>query len=1099
MGFADGDRAQQTLEELGLDVGDEARDGGGRGAAPSGGIPGNTADILVLDALAGAADPDLALTALARLSDRAGEQDAAEMRAALRAEPGFRKRLAAVLGASAALGDHLVRHPRDWLLLRGPDALRRPSASEFRASLLNSVGAKPYDAEPSAAGTNRAAGDELAGGAADPVTALRVAYRRRLLQLAARDLSGASPVEDVAAELADLAAAALEAALAIARGRLPAGSARCRLAVIGMGKIGGRELNYASDVDVIFVAEPPAGHEAERDALATASKLASTMMQVCSQSTPEGSLWQVDANLRPEGRSGPLVRTLASHRAYYERWAKTWEFQALLKARPVAGDLELGRAYVDALSPLVWHAAQRDNFVTDVQAMRRRVLEHVPADQVSRQIKLGPGGLRDIEFAVQLLQLVHGRGDENLRSPATLPALAALSAAGYVGRDDAADLGAAYRFLRRVEHLLQIQHLRRTHLVPAPGDEHALRRLGRALETADAGGAAGEHAKRGPAEQGTAEQAMAEQGTAEQGPGDRGPDQRGPADRISANRGPAQRAPALRNPVQQGPGQRVAADGNPAEYFTARWRQHSLQVRRLHEKLFYRPLLNAVARLPGEVTRLTPSAAAERLEALGYEDPAGALRHIEALTAGVSRRAAIQRALLPVMLGWFADAAEPDAGLLAFRQVSDALGETPWYLRLLRDETAVAERMAFVLASSRYATGLLLRAPEAVAMLGDDAELMPRGRAALQDEALATIRRHSDAEATVAAVRALRRRELLRIAVANLLGLIGVEETGEALTDVAAVTITSALEAAIRMVELEMRSPLPTRMCVVAMGRFGGHELGYASDADVMFVHDPLRGDNGRDEGESAATRSAHAVAEEMRRLLARPAPDPPLGIDPDLRPEGRQGPLVRTLASYEAYYRRWSSPWEAQALLRADPVAGDAALGERFRDLADELRYPRGGIGSAALREIRRIKARMEAERLPRGADPTAHLKLGRGGLSDVEWVVQLLQLRHAHEVPGLRTTETLTALAAAADAGLVAAEDRAVLADAWRMATRIRDAVMLVRGRPSDTLPAGARQLAAVARVLGYPPGDSGRLIDDQRRLARRARTVMERLFYG
>jgi glutamate-ammonia-ligase adenylyltransferase len=1052
MGFDDPARAQLTLDELGFDIGEDQLDPG----APHGSRPGNPrpqaarpgpADAALLESLAAAADPDLALAALARLADRAGEQDAAELRAALRAEPGLRLRLAAVLGASTALGDHLARHPEDWRLVRGPDALRRPSAGELRASLLNAVGAKPYDAEPAVtepAVTGPAVmgpavmGPAVTGpagtGPGDPVTALRVAYRRRLLQLAARDLTGVSPVDEVAAELADLAAAALEAALAIARGQLPAGSAPCRLAVIGMGKCGGRELNYVSDVDVIFVAEP-----ADRDALATATRLASTMMRVCSQSTAEGSLWQVDANLRPEGRSGPLVRTLASHRAYYERWAQTWEFQALLKARPVAGDLELGQAYVETLAPLVWQAAQRENFIADVQAMRRRVLDNVPPGQASRQIKLGPGGLRDIEFAVQLLQLVHGRADESLRSPATLAALAALSDGGYVGREDAADLAAAYRFLRRVEHLLQLQHLRRTHLLPAPGDEPALRRLGRAI---------------------------------------------GAADGVRARGDPAVRDPAVRDPAVR----------DPAERFTAQWRRHALQARRLHEKLFYRPLLNAVARLPGDAVRLTPAAAEERLKALGYDDPAHALRHIEALTAGMSRRAAIQRTLLPVMLGWFADAAEPDAGLLAFRQVSDALGETPWYLRLLRDEAGVAERMATVLASSRYATGLLLRAPEAVTLLGDDAELVPRSRDVLRDEALATVRRHGEAEAAVAAVRALRRRELLRISVAGLLGLLGVEETGEALTSVATATVTAALEAATRKIEIELRSPLPTRIAVLAMGRFGGHELGYASDADVMFVHDPLPGGD-----EAAAARAAHAVVEEMRRLLARPAPDPPLRIDPDLRPEGRQGPLVRTLASYAAYYRRWSAHWEAQALLRAEPVAGDDELGERFRALADELRYPRGGVSPAALREIRRLKARMEAERLPRGADPAIHLKLGPGGLSDVEWVVQLVQLRHAHEVPGLRTTTTLAALSAAAGAGLMDRHDASVLAEAWRMATRIRDAAMLVRGRPGDTLPTGPRQLAAVARILGYPPGDSGRLLDDQRRAARHARTVMERLFYG
>ena len=196
----------------------------------------------------------------------------------------------------------------------------------------------------------------------------------------------------------------------------------------------------------------------------------------------------MDPNLRPEGRSGPLVRTLASHRAYYQRWAQTWEFQALLKARPVAGDAALGDAYAAAMGPLVWQAAQRENFVSDVQAMRRRVIGTLPAAAAGRELKLGPGGLRDIEFAVQLLQLVHGRLDESLREPATLPALAVLAAGGYVGRQDAAELAGAYRFLRRVEHLLQLRHLRRTHTMPE--EPAVLRRIGRALRLSDAGQAA---------------------------------------------------------------------------------------------------------------------------------------------------------------------------------------------------------------------------------------------------------------------------------------------------------------------------------------------------------------------------------------------------------------------------------------------------------------------------------------------------------------------------------------------------------------------------------------------------------------------------------
>ena len=991
MGFTDTARARRLLtEDLRLDF--------------------EGADAVLLADLAGAADPDLALTGLARL------QPGTQLRAALRADAGLRDRLFSVLGASAALGEHLARHPGDWRVLRGSDALRRPSAAELRAGLLTAVGALASDREPVC--------DPARLGGRDPATSLRAAYRRSLLHLAARDLTGRDTMECVTAELAALASAALAAALAIARSGLAPGTAPCRLAVIAMGKCGGRELNYASDVDVIFVAEAAEGAD-EAAALRTATRLASGMIRVCSQSTPEGALFPVDANLRPEGRDGPLVRTLASHRAYYERWAKTWEFQALLKAAPAAGDADLADAYLALLTPLVWQAAQRDGFVADVRAMRRRVIGSLPADRAGRELKLGPGGLRDIEFAVQLLALVHGRTDETLRLPGTLDALGALARGGYVGRGDAADLADAYRFLRAVEHLLQLRRLRRTHTLPE--DQAILRAVGRALRRMQPG---------------------------------TGPDE-------------------------------MLAD--PAAALLHQWRRHASQARRLHEKLFYRPLLDAVARLPGEVARLTPEAATERLEALGYADPAGALRHIQALTAGMSRKAAILRTLLPVLLGWFADAPRPDAGLLAFRQVSEALGGSPWYLRLLRDNTAVAQRMARLLASSRFATGLLLRAPEAVAMLSDDGELIPRPIEALRAESAAVARRHDVAAEVTAAALGLRRRELLRTAAADVLGLLSIEETGEALTTVAAVTVAAALEAATRKAEQDA-GPLPTRISVVAMGSFGGHEMGYASDADVMFVHDPLPGAD-----EEAATRAAHAVAEELRSLLARPGPDPALPVDAGLRPEGRQGPLVRTLASYRAYYRRWSAPWEAQALLRAEPVAGDADLGSAFIASADEFRYPAGGITDAYVREIRRIKARMEAERMPRGVDPALHLKLGPGGLTDVEWVMQLLQLRHAHSVPALRTTRTLAALTAARDCELIADADVAALTAAWRLAARIRDAVMLVRGRAADTVPTSPRDLPAVAWLLGYGPDSPQDLVQDYRRAARRARNVMERLFYG
>ena len=977
-GFAEPASAAPALASLiGLGVGDEE-------------------DLVA--ALGLTADPDAALASLEQLASRL--PDAKALATAFSEDPGARDRVFAVLGASPALAEHLLRHPDDW---RAAGDAQQRTPSEQRRRLLAAVRAEADEAAPRAG---------LPGPAA--MDALRVAYRRVLIDIAARDLTGAARVDDVAAELADLAAATLEAALAVARTELPSGAAECRLAVIAMGKCGGRELNYVSDVDVVFVAEA-VGDADETSALRTATLLATALMRVCSASTGEGTIWPVDAALRPEGKAGPLVRTLASHVAYYERWAKTWEFQALLKARPVAGDTELGRQYVASIAPHVWAAAGRDDFVVDVQEMRRRVESTLSADARSRQLKLGPGGLRDVEFAVQMLQLVHGRTDHRLRSPNTLEALEALSTHGYVGRDDAAELDRAYRFLRTLEHRLQLHRLRRTHVMPE--NEAELRRLGRSI--------------------------------------------------------------GLRT--------------SPVEELDEEWRRHAREVRRLHEKLFYRPLLTSVARLGPEHARLTPEAAQARLEALGYLDPPGALRHLEALTTGVSRRAAIQRTLLPVMLAWFADAPDPDGGLLAFRQVSEALGSTHWYLRLLRDEGAVAERLAQLLATSRYVVDLLLQAPEAVALLADDEELVPRRMEALQAELSAAVGRHSDDEQAVAAARGVRRRELFRVAVADLLGMLDLEAVGAALTDVTAATLQAALDVATRAVERSRPGGVSTRLSVIAMGRFGGHELGYGSDADVLFVHDPLPGVDERD-----ATDAAHAVANELRRLLAVPAPEPPLVVDPDLRPEGRQGPLVRTIASYQAYYERWSQVWESQALLRAEPVAGDEELGRQFVSLVDPLRYPVGGIDETSVREIRRIKARVDAERLPRGADPARHTKLGPGGLADVEWTVQLLQLRHGAELEELRTTRTVAALEAAEGAGLLKEDEAATLIRAWRSASRVRNALVLTRGRAGDSLPTDLRELSGVARVLGYPPGAAGTMVDDYRRTTRRARTVVDGVFF-
>jgi [glutamine synthetase] adenylyltransferase / [glutamine synthetase]-adenylyl-L-tyrosine phosphorylase len=942
-----------------------------------------------LVALSRSPDPDLALRTIDRIrtSDEAGWSG---LNQALTTDRGLRARLMSVLGASSALGDFIVARPGEW----------RRLLTDRQAEPVN------YPALLAAAVEDD-----------NPGRALRAAYRGVLLEIAAADLAHLIepdlPVLDyqqATARLTYLAEAAIRAALAVAEAQVGAARERCRVAVIAMGKTGGRELNYVSDVDVLFVADGD---------LDVATRIASTMMRVATN-----ACFEVDAALRPEGKAGPLVRNVDGHVSYYKRWARTWEFQALLKARPIAGDTELGQSYLDAVRPMVWTAADRDNFVDDVRAMRRRVEDHVPADLRDRELKLGRGGLRDVEFAVQLLQLVHGRTDEALRLGSTVDALAMLGDRGYVGRTDAAELGESYRFLRKLEHRLQLQRLRRTHLFPADDETDELRWLARASGV---------------------------------------------------------------KPARGKPESQVLLD----EY-----RRHMRRIRRLHEKLFYRPLLEAVARVPTETLRLSAKQAEARLAALGYLAPDGVLRHIEALTDGVSRRAAIQSTLLPALLDMFANTPDPDGGLLAYRRVSEALASTPWYLRVLRDEPAVVERLARLLGTSKLVPELLVRAPEVLQLLGEDDKLGGRD----PDEAARSLRqavnRHSYLPNAVTAARSFRRHELLRVAAADLLGFMDTMAVCRALSTVWASVLQATL-AAVDRAEAVAAGTRYATIAVIGMGRLGGAELGYGSDADVLFVCEPTGGAS-----EENAVKYASRVAQTVRKLLSSPSQDPPLHVDVDLRPEGRQGAIVRTLDSYRAYYGQWSQVWEAQALLRARPIAGDDELGARFVAMIDPIRYPEQGLDANQIREVRRIKARVDNERLPRGADPATHTKLGRGGLADIEWTLQLLQLRYAHEHPALRTTSTVDGLVAATKAGLVDEQDAAALREAWLLATQVRNAATLVRGKSTDQPPSSGRELTAVASVVWHDfdtdEPDPGEFVDAYRRTLRRARGVVERLFY-
>lgn len=966
----------------------------------------------LIDLLALSPDPDQALLALVRL---AADADARCHLPPL-SQAGL---LLRVLGASSALTDQLLRHPGDTALLRdGAPDFTTLAASIAAAGAASSLQGPQGEQSGTEGGSSAASSLQAPQGAAGEewvaaqTGGLRRSYRRALLAVVAEDLTCPQPdaaLPKIADMLTHLADAALVGALNIARRHLdPTGS--LRIAILAFGKAGAQELNYVSDVDVMYVVAPRDGAMTQEHT-ELGSQIAALVARICGAAGPEPELWTVDANLRPEGKDGVLVRTIDSYARYYRKWAQSWEFQALLKARPVAGDTQLGEEFLALTQPLVWEAAGREGFVESARAMRTRVESLLPAKQAQRELKLAPGGLRDVEFTVQLLQLVHGRSDERVRQPDTLGALTALAEHGYIGRAPAAEMGAHYRMLRLLEHRTQLMRLRRTHLLPEK--EAELRRVARGID------------------------------------------------------------------LKWG-----------ASSVEELWAATRARVRKLHQEIFYRPLLPATAQLSAADLSLEASAAQARLAAIGYRDPRGAMGHIRALTEGYSRRAVIQRQLIPVMLGWFGSCVDPDQGLLAFRRLSEAAGAQPWYLRLLRDSSVAAERLCKVLGTSPYVADALPRLPEAVQWL-DEEHLSVRSPAQLDEEVAAAVRHHDDPDKAITTVRGIRRRELTRAALIDVLQGIEPER--------AATIITPALDAVVRgayaIALREIEEPV-ARHAVIALGRFGGNESGYASDADVCHVYDVLPGAS-----EEEAGREAIALATRMRELLALPVGEPVVVLDAALRPEGKNGPLARSLGSYREYYEAWAEPWEFQALLRARPVAGEQQLGQQFVELVEPLRYPPGGPPEPARVSIKRLKARMDSERLPRAVRPPRHVKLGPGGLSDVEWTAQLLQLDYAARVPGLRTTSTLPALRAAQSAGLLSQADAEVLVTAWQHATRVRAARVLGTGRTSgiklDVLPETAHELAVLARLLGYEPGAGQAAVEDYLRDARRARVVYEAQF--
>jgi [glutamine synthetase] adenylyltransferase / [glutamine synthetase]-adenylyl-L-tyrosine phosphorylase len=914
------------------------------------------------DAIDTSADAHAARTLLARLLDEAPSL-ADEL--ADPETPLVRDGLVAIAPASRSLANAIVRDP--GLL----DAFRDPvrfvaerSADEYRTRAAAAL-----------------------GDSADPPGELRRWKQLEILRIAGRDLLGVADLPTVGRELAALADACLGAACDLAAPTVP-------MAVIGMGKLGGRELNYASDVDVLFV------HDGETR---EAERAARSILQTMAAPTADGIVFRTDADLRPEGRAGPLTRSLDSYLTYYGRWAQNWEFQALLKARPVAGAPDLGEQFLRETRPFVWPDVLDPDAIREVRAMKARAEEETRRRGLAdRELKRGRGGIRDVEFAVQLLQLVHGRHDESVRSPTTLDALEQLAAGGYVEEADTVRLTTAYVFLRTVEHRLQLVDEQQTHTLPS--DEGARTRLARVL------------------------------------------------------------------------GYRDQGETTAREQFEADHRSKQATVRSIHERLFFAPLLDTLA----GVGPLPDEAVEERLVAFGFADAAQTRRALAELTRGLTRRSRVMKQLLPVVLGWLSATPDPDLGLLQLRRLAEGPTRSTWLARTLRDAPGAAERALRILGTSRMVGDALMRQPDFIELLVDDAALGERTTAELTEQALETLQWRTGVEARRSGLRRFKRREHLRIAARDLLGLASLDETERELTALADACVTAALDA--------IAPEVP--FAVIAMGRYGGSELQYASDLDVLFVYDGTT--------PSDFQAAERAATEFLREVGSTTTEGQTFVVDADLRPEGKKGVLARSLDGYREYYERWALTWEFQALIKARPVGGDVNIADQFERLIEPYVY-REQFPDADVREVRRMKARIERERIPPNEDPQFHLKLGPGSLSDVEFTVQLLQLRHGGSHPSLHTVSTLGALHELADAGLLDTDDAAALEDSYRFCSRARNARFLLSGAPANSLPTAATEAARLGRLLGYVHQPQASLRDDYRRLTRRARRVVERVFYG
>ena len=967
----------------------------------------------LLAELAAAPDPDMALNNLERL---AAQGERATFLRLLGAHPGAIPLLARLGGTSQFLADTLRRYPTllPWLL--EPRTMRQWLADEMAEDLGASL--KVFE-RPEAR-----------------LNVLRRFKYRQLLRIGCRDILGDADLTVTTEELSHMADVCLAAAWDWARERLErlygapldADGRPTGLVIIGMGKLGGEELNYTSDIDPVFVygedgetAGGESGRIANGDFFAQAVR---SIVDTLETVTEEGHVFRVDLRLRPEGRSGALIRSVEGYRGYFADRAELWERQALIKARACAGDPAVAARFFEAVRPFVYRPGLDPAIVRAVREMKGQIDRALRGKDASqRNVKLGRGGIREVEFLIQAMQLLYGGDDPWLRERNSLRAIFRLTERGYLSHSLGRELGDALEYLRTVEHRLQILHEFQTHTLPEEPRALGLlaRRMGVALPPAAA-----------------------------------------------------------------------------ARRFMAEHRRVTALVHRAFREFFAAP--PAAAARPVRVPSYTA------LKATGFTDPDRARHNLRLVLEGrplipypVAAGRAVGR-LFPVLLDALWQSPDPDEALSQFERFVGAAGPRTAYLELLADRPELLTNLVRLCARGELLTELLITQPELLNGLASPETFAARRRARDFRRELAPVLapRLGPAERKDA-LRRLKQAQELGIIWRMLLGVTDAERFSLEMTALAEAALAIAWTLALEETVAQYGVPLDAAgrlvpAAIIGLGKFGGRELTTGSDLDLFVVY----GGAGLTDGEPRV--EAHVfydrAVEALSGLLGDiTAAGVAFAVDLRLRPGSKGSGFATSDDALERYYREWADPWERQTLTRARLVGGDARLGRAVRRRIRGLLY-----GPEApppdLKEMRALRERMERE-LGKETPGRFHIKFGRGGLVDVEFITQALQMRHGARHPGLRRANTLHAIREIAAAGLLPAADCGTLAEQYRFLRRVSLGLRLFGTRPSDTLELAGPNPARLAKTLEYPSRKD--FVEDYRRRTAWVRALYDRVVPG